>query len=128
MTISVYDTFRSLHRPGDPLLLANAWDVASARLAEQAGSAAVATTSAGVAWSLGAADGNVLDRNRAVDLIARVVNAVAVPVTADIEGGFAGDAAGVGETARLAVAAGAAGINLEDSDHTGSAPLLPVAE
>ncbi|GIF97917.1 isocitrate lyase/PEP mutase family protein [Catellatospora citrea] len=128
MTIDKYTAFRALHQPGTPLLLANAWDVASARLAEQAGSAAVATTSAGVAWSLGAADGDVLDRDRAVDLVDRVAGAVAVPVTADIEGGFATDAAGVAETVRLVVAAGAAGVNLEDSDRIGPAPLLPVDE
>ncbi|MEU8077051.1 isocitrate lyase/phosphoenolpyruvate mutase family protein [Catellatospora citrea] len=128
MTIDKYTAFRALHQPGTPLLLANAWDVASARLAEQAGSAAVATTSAGVAWSLGAADGDVLDRDRAVDLVDRVAGAVAVPVTADIEGGFATDAAGVAETVRLVVAAGAAGVNLEDSDRVGPAPLLPVDE
>lgn len=128
MTIDKYDAFRSLHQPGRPLLLANAWDVASARLVEQAGSAAVATTSAGVAWSLGAADGGVLGRDRAVDLVTRVAAAVGVPVTADIEGGFADDAAGVAQSVRLVVAAGAAGVNLEDSDRTGAAPLLPVAE
>ncbi|GAA1395873.1 isocitrate lyase/phosphoenolpyruvate mutase family protein [Catellatospora coxensis] len=128
MTIDKYAAFRALHQPGTPLLLANAWDVATARLAEQAGSAAVATTSAGVAWSLGAADGGVLDRDRAVALVTRVVGAVAVPVTADIEGGFADDAAGVAETIRLVVAAGAAGVNLEDSDRVGPAPLLPVDE
>ncbi|GAA2370887.1 hypothetical protein Cme02nite_44960 [Catellatospora methionotrophica] len=125
MTNDKYAAFRALHRPGTPLLLANAWDVASARLAEQVGSAAVATTSAGVAWSLGAADGGGLDSDRAVDLVARVAGAVAVPVTADIEGGFADDAAGVAETVRRVVAAGAAGVNLEDSGPSG---LLPVDE
>jgi 2-methylisocitrate lyase-like PEP mutase family enzyme len=128
MTITTYDAFRALHRPGHPLLLANAWDLATARLAEQAGSAAVATTSAGVAWSLGAADGGGLDRDRALDVIARVVNAVTVPVTADIEDGYADDPAGVAQTVRLVVAAGAAGINLEDSDKSGTMPLLPVDE
>ncbi|MEV4412526.1 isocitrate lyase/phosphoenolpyruvate mutase family protein [Catellatospora sp. NPDC049609] len=128
MTINKYDAFRALHRPGDPLRLANAWDVAGARLVEQAGGAAVATTSAGVAWSLGAKDGNALDRDRAVDLVARIAAVVAVPVTADIEGGFADDAAGVAETVRLVVAAGAAGINLEDAAAGGPEPLLPVAE
>lgn len=128
MTLNKYDAFRALHRPSDPLRLANAWDVASARVVEQAGAAAVATTSAGVAWSLGAKDGNMLDRDRAVDLVARVVAAVSVPVTADIEGGFADDAAGVAETVRLVVAAGAAGINLEDSDRSGAAPQLTLAE
>ena len=59
------DTFRSLHAPGSLLVLPNAWDVATARLAEDAGAAAVATTSAGVAWSLGAPDGDHLDPGRA---------------------------------------------------------------
>jgi 2-methylisocitrate lyase-like PEP mutase family enzyme len=106
---------RSLHVPGAPLVLANAWDAASARIAEQAGSPVVATTSAGVAWSLGAPDGDTLDRDLAVDAVRRVVAAVSVPVTADIESGFGEDPTGVAETVRRVVAAGAAGINLEDS-------------
>lgn len=105
--------FHELHR-GEVLVLPNAWDVASARIVEQAGAAAVATTSAGVAWALGAPDGNRLGRDLAVDLIARIASAVSVPVTADIEGGFAEDAEGVGETIRRVIAAGAVGVNLED--------------
>ena len=87
--------FHALHHNATVLALANAWDVASARLVEQAGGTAVATTSAGVAWSLGAADGDRLARDRALDLIGRVVAAVDVPVSADIEGGFGADPAGV---------------------------------
>jgi 2-methylisocitrate lyase-like PEP mutase family enzyme len=106
---------RSLHIPGSPLVLANAWDVASARVAEAAGAPVVATTSAGVAWSLGAPDGNALDRDTAVAAVRRVVAAVSVPVTADIESGFGDDPAGVAETIRAVLAAGAAGVNVEDS-------------
>ncbi|MFJ6794600.1 isocitrate lyase/phosphoenolpyruvate mutase family protein [Streptomyces sp. NPDC091268] len=106
--------FAALHTPAAPLALANAWDVASARLVEAAGAPAVATTSAGVAWSLGAPDGDALARDRALDLVGRVAGAVGVPVTADIEGGFATDAAGVGETVAGVLAAGAVGINIED--------------
>ncbi|RKT06692.1 2-methylisocitrate lyase-like PEP mutase family enzyme [Streptomyces sp. 3211.6] len=106
--------FAALHTPTAPLPLANAWDVASARIVEAAGAPAVATTSAGVAWSLGAPDGDALARDRALDLVARVASAVRVPVTADIEGGFAADAAGVGETVAGVLAAGAAGVNIED--------------
>ena len=106
---------RSLHVPGSPLVLANAWDAASARVAEAAGSPVVATTSAGVAWSLGARDGDALDRETAVAAVRRVVSAVSVPVTADIESGFGDDPAGVAETIRGVVAAGAAGVNIEDS-------------
>ncbi|MEV4195292.1 isocitrate lyase/phosphoenolpyruvate mutase family protein, partial [Streptomyces toxytricini] len=105
--------FAALHDPAAPLALANAWDVVSARLVEAAGAPAVATTSAGVAWSLGAPDGDALARDRAVDLVARVASAVSVPVTADIEGGFAADPAGVGETVAAVLAAGAVGINIE---------------
>ncbi|MFE1790684.1 isocitrate lyase/phosphoenolpyruvate mutase family protein [Streptomyces sp. NPDC059525] len=106
--------FTALHTPAAPLPLANAWDVASARIVEAAGAPAVATTSAGVAWSLGAPDGDALARDRALDLVARVAAAVSVPVTADIEGGFAADAAGVGETVAGVLAAGAVGVNIED--------------
>lgn len=108
--------FAGLHTPASPLALANAWDVAGARLVEAAGGAAVATTSAGVAWSLGAPDGDALARDRALDLVSRVAAAVSVPVTADIEGGFGADPAGVAETVAGVLAAGAVGINIEDGD------------
>jgi 2-methylisocitrate lyase-like PEP mutase family enzyme len=123
------ERFRSLHRGGTPLVLPNAWDVASARLVEDAGAAAVATSSAGVAWSLGAPDGDRLDRDRAVDLVARVARAVRVPVTADIENGFAADPAGVAETIRAVVAAGGVGVNLEDVSYGDDGPTLnPIPE
>jgi 2-methylisocitrate lyase-like PEP mutase family enzyme len=109
------ELFRSLHVPGSPLVLANCWDAASARIAEDAGSPAVATTSAGIAWSLGGRDGDALDRDVAVAAIRRVVEAVSVPVTADIESGFGAGPEAVGETIRQVVAAGAAGVNIEDS-------------
>ncbi|GAA2980176.1 isocitrate lyase/PEP mutase family protein [Streptomyces fulvorobeus] len=117
MTTSRLDSailFRSLHTSTAPLALANAWDVASARVIEAAGAPAIATTSAGVAWSLGSPDGDLLARDRALELIARIVGAVAVPVTADIEGGYATDAAGVAETVAGVLAAGAVGVNIED--------------
>ncbi|MEU8697043.1 isocitrate lyase/phosphoenolpyruvate mutase family protein [Streptomyces sp. NPDC048680] len=106
--------FRSLHTPTEPLALANAWDVASARVIEAAGASAIATTSAGVAWSLGSPDGDVLGRDRALELIGRITSAVTVPVTADIEGGYGEDAAGVAETVAGVLAAGAVGVNIED--------------
>ncbi|HEV2637301.1 MAG TPA: isocitrate lyase/phosphoenolpyruvate mutase family protein [Actinocrinis sp.] len=120
--------FRELHN-GDPVLaLPNAWDVASARLIESAGATAIATTSAGVAWSLGAADGDELDRDRALDFVSRVAAAVAVPVTADIESGFAFTAEGVAETVRGVLSAGAVGVNLEDALHHGDGALRAVGE
>ncbi len=131
MTSSQHDKavlFASLHVPGKPIVLANAWDVASARITEAAGVAAVATTSAGVAWSLGAPDGDQLDRACAIEAIARIVAAVDVPVTADIESGFAPDARGVGETIRGVLAAGAVGVNLEDGLYAGGSPLRDARE
>lgn len=109
------ELLHALHRRGEPLILANAWDVASARLVEEAGAKAVATTSAGVAWSLGAPDGDRLGVEAAVALVARVAGAVSVPVTADVENGFAEKPEGVAETIRAVLAAGAAGVNLEDA-------------
>ncbi|MFF9111880.1 isocitrate lyase/phosphoenolpyruvate mutase family protein [Streptomyces sp. NPDC014805] len=121
--------FRSLHVPGRPLVLPNAWDTTSARIVEDAGAAAVATTSAGLAWALGAADGDRLDRDRALDAVARITGAVRVPVTADVESGYAADAAGVGDTIRRVIAAGAVGVNIEDALYgSGEDALRPVAE
>ena len=107
------------------LVLPNAWDVASARLVEQAGAAAIATTSAGVAWALGSQDGNAVDRDLALSVVARIVAAVGVPVTADIENGFGESDDELAATIRGVLHAGAVGINIEDS---GFAPLRPMAE
>ena len=122
--------FRALHDPAAPLALANAWDAASARLVAAAGAPAVATTSAGVAWGLGAADGDRLDRDAALALIERVVAAVDVPVTADIESGFGAAPADVAETVARVLAAGAVGVNIEDAHSTPGAatPLRPAEE
>ncbi|WP_043236682.1 isocitrate lyase/PEP mutase family protein [Streptomyces violaceusniger] len=106
--------FRSLHTLAGPLTLANAWDVASARVIESAGAPAIATTSAGVAWSLGSPDGDALVRDQALETISRITAAVAVPVTADIEGGYGQDAADVAGTITGVLAAGAVGVNIED--------------
>jgi len=120
--------FRALHVPGRPLVLPNAWDAASARLVEDAGAAAVATTSAGLAWALGVPDGDRLDRDRALEAVARITSTVAVPVSADIESGFAKDPAGVADTVRAVLAAGAVGVNIEDALYGGEGVLRPVAE
>jgi 2-methylisocitrate lyase-like PEP mutase family enzyme len=120
--------FRALHVPGRPLVLPNAWDAASARIVEDAGASAVATTSAGLAWALGVADGDRLDRERALEAVARITATVAVPVSADIESGFAKDPAGVADTVRAVLAAGAVGVNIEDALYGGEGVLRPVAE
>jgi 2-methylisocitrate lyase-like PEP mutase family enzyme len=120
--------FRALHVPGRPLVLPNAWDAASARIVEDAGASAVATTSAGLAWALGVPDGDRLDRERALEVVARITATVAVPVSADIESGFAKDPAGVADTVRAVLAAGAVGVNIEDALYGGEGVLRPVAE
>lgn len=104
---------RLLH--DDLLVLPNAWDVASAAAIAQAGAAAVGTTSAGIAWSLGRPDGHQLTRDEMVEAVTRIVAAVDIPVSADIENGYGESPADVAETVRKIVAAGAVGINLEDS-------------
>jgi 2-methylisocitrate lyase-like PEP mutase family enzyme len=115
--------FRALHTAGSPLVLVNAWDAASARVVAAAGAPAIATTSAGVAWSLGFPDGGALARDRATDLVARIAGAARVPVTADIEDGYGATPDEVAGTVRAVLAAGAVGVNIEDADHAGAAAL-----
>jgi 2-methylisocitrate lyase-like PEP mutase family enzyme len=118
--------FRALHRSGTILVLPNAWDAVTARLVEEAGAAAVATTSAGVSWALGRRDGEGLTRDEMVDAVGRIARAVRVPVTADVERGYgAGTPEDVAETVRRVAGAGAVGVNVEDSPGDGGAPLLP---
>jgi 2-methylisocitrate lyase-like PEP mutase family enzyme len=122
------ELFHALHHDQGILTLPNAWDVASARIVVAAGAAAVATTSAGVAWSLGAADGWNLTLDEAVGLVARVAAAVDVPMTADVESGFADDPDGVARTIRLVIEAGAVGVNLEDGWDVGDSPVRPTEQ
>jgi 2-methylisocitrate lyase-like PEP mutase family enzyme len=121
--------FRALHTAADPLVLVNAWDPASARIVAASGAPAIATTSAGVAWTLGAPDGDTLPRDRALEHLARIVHAVPddLPVTADIESGFGATPADVAETIRGVIAAGAIGVNLEDTARDGGPALRDIA-
>ena len=114
------DAFRQLHTGPRMLVLPNAWDVASARLVEEAGFSAIATTSAGIAWALGYADGERISRGEMLAVIRRIVTAVRVPVTADVEGGYGATVAAAAETARGVIAAGAVGLNLEDGTNEGT--------
>ncbi|WP_437816108.1 isocitrate lyase/PEP mutase family protein [Sorangium sp. So ce1078] len=107
--------FRALHAPGQLLVLLNAWDAASARLVEAAGGAAVATSSAAVAWAHGAADGERLPLDRLLDATRDIVRAVRVPVSVDLERGYAASAAGVADAVCRLAEAGVAGVNLEDA-------------
>ncbi len=114
------DLLRQLHQGPRLLVLPNAWDAASARIFERAGFAALGTTSAGVAFALGYADGQKISRDEMIGAVARIARAVKIPVTADVEAGY-DDAV---ETAREVWAAGAVGMNLED---TASGDLMDIA-
>jgi 2-methylisocitrate lyase-like PEP mutase family enzyme len=116
--------FRRLHS-NRPLVLPNAWDAASARVVELAGALAIGSTSAGVSWSHGLADGQSLRRDEMLQAIRYMVQTVAVPVTADIEGGYgSGSTRDVAETVAALVAIGAVGMNLEDSPGRAGEVLL----
>ena len=122
------ETFRSLHGGGRILVLANAWDVASARIVETAGAQAIATTSAGVANVLGYADGERIPRDLMMAAAARIVRAVDLPVTIDAEAGYGRRPEDAAETARRVIAAGAVGMNLEDGTGNPSDPLFEVEQ
>jgi 2-methylisocitrate lyase-like PEP mutase family enzyme len=107
--------FRLLHAGREILLLPNVWDVASARLIEESGFKAAATSSAGIAFSLGYPDGQRISREQMLAVIARIAKAVRVPVTADVEAGYGKTPEEAGRTARAVVEAGAVGMNLEDA-------------
>jgi 2-methylisocitrate lyase-like PEP mutase family enzyme len=106
--------FRRLHGPGRLLLLPNAWDAGSARLIETCGAEAIATTSAGMAWCHGHPDGGALPPRVVAGAVAEIARVVSVPVSVDVEGGYATDPGAVGETLAAVLEAGAVGVNLED--------------
>jgi 2-methylisocitrate lyase-like PEP mutase family enzyme len=117
------ERLRALHVPSRPLLLVNVWDVVSARIVESLGFAAIATTSAGIAWTEGFADGEQISREHMLSRVARIAAAVGVPVTADLEGGYGESIDDAVATARGAIAAGAVGLNFEDAAKGGEALL-----
>jgi 2-methylisocitrate lyase-like PEP mutase family enzyme len=106
--------FSALHTTGEILILPNAWDAASAAVMADAGAKAVATSSAAVAWGHGYPDGDLLPLNLLLETIEAVARVCAVPVTADIEGGYTDDLDRLAETIRAVIGVGAVGINLED--------------
>lgn len=125
------DAFRRMHQPdaGRILVLPNAWDAMSARLIEEAGARAIATTSAGVAFALGRTDGEGLTRDQMINAVERITRIVNVPVTADVERGYGdGTPADVAETVVRVIGAGAVGINLEDAPGRDGATLMDVDE
>jgi 2-methylisocitrate lyase-like PEP mutase family enzyme len=113
---------------GPGFVLPNAWDAGSARILEQVGFPAIATTSAGIAWSCGVPDGGVLDRDTMLDHVGRIVAAVSVPVTADLEAGYGDTPDDVGRTVARAVELGVVGANLEDAGQGGLFSLDEAAD
>ncbi|MCP2298175.1 2-Methylisocitrate lyase, PEP mutase family [Nocardia amikacinitolerans] len=116
------NAFRNLHAAGT-FVLPNAWDPISAAVIAQAGAQVIATTSAAVAWALGRTDGQRMTRDEAVAQVARIVAAVDVPVTADVEGGYGAAPEDVAATVAAVVGVGAVGVNVEDSTAPGG-PLF----
>ena len=107
--------FLALHDGRKTLVLPNAWDVASARIFEEAGFPAVGTSSAGVAYALGYPDGQKISRSEMLAVVHRIAEAVRIPVTADVEAGYGAKPEDAAETAREVLSAGAVGMNLEDT-------------
>jgi 2-methylisocitrate lyase-like PEP mutase family enzyme len=116
------ERFGQLHHGGEILVLANVWDCASAKIVELAGYPAIATSSAGVAFSLGYADGQRIPMEEMMAAVKRIAACVAVPVSADLEAGY-GD---VAKTAAALVESGAVGLNLEDREGDGPEGLVEI--
>ncbi|MBS1853693.1 MAG: isocitrate lyase/phosphoenolpyruvate mutase family protein [Acidobacteria bacterium] len=119
--------FLSQHKAPKILVLPNAWDVASARVFEEAGFPSLATTSAGIAFTLGYPDGQKILQEEMLARIARITRAVSVPVTADVEAGYGSRPEDAGHTASLVIEAGAVGMNLEDGAIDSADPLVDLS-
>jgi 2-methylisocitrate lyase-like PEP mutase family enzyme len=117
--------FQRLHAGERALVLVNAWDAASARLLEEAGQAAIATTSAGMAWSLGYADGEQMGAEELIAACRRICRVVKIPVSVDIERGFGSTAGEVSAVARALLEIGVVGVNIEDGVTSGTGQLAP---
>jgi 2-methylisocitrate lyase-like PEP mutase family enzyme len=121
------EAFRAMHSDSEVLLLPNVWDVASARIVEAAGFPALATTSAGVAFSLGYPDGEKIPREDMLAAVARIARGVKVPVTADVEAGYGPAPEDAARTASAVIEAGAVGMNLEDATGNSEQPLVELS-
>ena len=113
--IELARSFLALHGGEKILVLLNAWDAASARIFEESGCAAIGSSSAGVAFSLGYPDGQVIPRVEMITAVRQIARAVRIPVTADMEAGFGNTPEEVARTAEEVMGAGAVGMNLEDA-------------
>ncbi len=117
--------FRRLHESGC-FVIPNPWDIGSARYLQHLGFKALATTSAGFAWSIARPD-NGVTRDDVLAHLKAIASAADIPVNADFEGGYADDAEGVARNVALAVATGISGLSIEDSTHNADAPLYDFA-
>jgi len=117
--------FQALHQRDRAFIIPNPWDVGSARLLAALGFEALATTSAGYAFSMGQRD-NTIGRERMMEHVAAIVSATELPVSADLENGFGDDAGTVAETIRLGAAAGLAGGSIEDSTGRPDRPIYEI--
>jgi 2-methylisocitrate lyase-like PEP mutase family enzyme len=124
------DTLLQLHHAASPLVLINAWDAASAAMVEHCGLPAIATSSAACANALGYPDGQHVPWADMLALISRIARSINLPVTADIESGFAADAQQLETSIAQVISAGAVGVNLEDAlpGHADRGPLYPLPE
>lgn len=122
------EAFRQLHDGPSPLVLQNVWDAASAAVFARAGAPALGTTSAGVAWSAGYADGEHMPFADLVRVVVNICRVVTVPVSVDIERGFGASAAEVARNVGALVDAGAVGVNIEDGIDGATNVLRPAQE
>lgn len=121
------EAFRAMHSAKPVLLLANVWDAASARIIEEAGFPAIATSSAGIAFARGYPDGEKIPPEQMFTAIAQIASVVRVPVTADVEAGYGNEPEDAERTARSVIQAGAVGMNLEDASGDPAKPLVDLS-
>ncbi|HEV2397835.1 MAG TPA: isocitrate lyase/phosphoenolpyruvate mutase family protein [Candidatus Sulfotelmatobacter sp.] len=121
------EAFRALHSQPEPLVLVNVWDIASARIIEELGFPALATTSAGIAFSKGFPDGQKFPPEQMISAVAEIAQSVQVPVTADAEAGYGSTPESAARTAREVILAGAVGMNFEDATGVVERPLADVS-
>jgi 2-methylisocitrate lyase-like PEP mutase family enzyme len=117
------EAFRAMHTGQGAVLLPNVWDVASARIIEEAGFQAIATTSAGIAFAQGFPDGQKIPADRMIAAVAHIASTVRVPVTADVEAGYGQRPEDAARTARKVIDSGAVGMNFEDATGATDHPL-----
>jgi 2-methylisocitrate lyase-like PEP mutase family enzyme len=117
------EAFRAMHTRTGVVLLPNVWDVASARIIEETGFEAIATTSAGIAFAQGFPDGQRIPGDQMIAAVAHIASAVSVPVTADVEAGYGRRPENAARTARGVIEAGAVGMNFEDASGDADHPL-----